>query len=113
MRKTLTALALPAIALTTVVIPAAEATAGTSTVNAWPERCSYSRINATQARARCLDGGGFYRVILICRSTGLPPKWSYGPWRLPGGITKPDSVGTCPNGYTVSADDVGVEVKPD
>ncbi len=115
-RFTFAAVGIPAMAIAGALLPAAPAaaaTAGGTSVSGWPTDCSYSRMNATQGRARCFKGGGFYRVVLICNSTGRPVKLAFGPWRLPGGITKPDSVGTCPGDYTVSPGDVGVESKPD
>lgn len=111
MRRSLTALALPALALATLVVPAGHASAAPASTTGWPENCLYKRTGATTARATCWAGSGFYRVVLICRSIGAPPKWYYGNWQTPSPLH--ESKGSCQGGRTVSADDVGIEEKAD
>ncbi|GAA3599006.1 hypothetical protein GCM10022235_83550 [Kribbella ginsengisoli] len=108
MRRPLTLLSLPALVLATMVVPTSQASATTS---GWPENCSYSRTGATTASASCWAGSGFYRVVLICRSIGQPPKWFYGNWQTPSPLH--NSKGSCQGGRTVSPDDVGIEEKAD
>ncbi|WP_328326204.1 hypothetical protein OHA70_37495 [Kribbella sp. NBC_00382] len=108
MHKSLTALAVPTFALATMLVPPAQASA---TSTGWPENCSYERTGAATAEASCWAGSGFYRVVLICRSIGQPPKWFYGNWQTPSPLHH--SKGSCQGARTLSADDVGIEEKAD
>jgi hypothetical protein len=77
----------------------------------WPESCQSYRRSATSGYAVCFRGSGFYRVRLICRDIGKDPKFIGGDWQIPGLTTKSNA--TCPLGYTLAADDAGIEVKAD
>jgi hypothetical protein len=89
----------------------ASASTAPSAVTGWPDNCTKQRLSAVRGQASCWHGGGFYRVILICRSIGHPPIWRYGTWEIPGLTSK--SIAACTSGYTLAADDLGIESKSD